>query len=358
MLLRLYENLSADQLESLIRLARELGYGPRFLDDKRQLLELTGEGAADHRARFEERAAVRQILDGGTARELHRRTPGQGELVVAVREARFGGGQASLIAGPCAVENEERLLEIAHAVRASGATLLRGGSYKPRSSPYAFQGLGGAALGMLARVRAETGLGIVTEVLDPRDVDAVAEAADMIQVGARSMTNFPLLREVARAGKPVLLKRHFAATVAEFLSAAETILDQGNERVILCERGLRGFDGVSRNLLDVAAVAHLKMVTHLPVIVDPSHAAGRPELVRPLSRAGLVAGADGLMVEVHPAPWEVRSDGEQALHPDDFALLAREAGALLALEDRQLCLPGSPDRRDRDSSPNSLENTP
>ncbi|HJO27556.1 MAG: 3-deoxy-7-phosphoheptulonate synthase [Planctomycetes bacterium] len=357
MLLLLQDKLPSDQLETLILLARELGYTPRFLDEERRLLELTGEGAPDHRARFEDRAAVRQVLDAGAARELHHRASGAADLTVAVREARFGGGQASLIAGPCAVENEERLLEIARAVRAAGATLLRGGSYKPRTSPYSFRGLGGAALGMLSRVRAETGLGIVTEVLDPRDVDAVAEAADMIQIGARSMTNSPLLREVARAGKPVLLKRHFAATVSEFLSAAETILVQGNERVILCERGLRGFDSVSRNLLDVAAVAHLKLVTHLPVIVDPSHAAGRPELVLPLARAGLVAGADGLVVEVHSAPGEVRSDGEQALHPDDFARLAREAGALLALEGRSLCTP-TPETRGRGAAPSNLKNTP
>jgi 3-deoxy-7-phosphoheptulonate synthase len=352
MLLRLRKDLPSNQLESLILLAREMGYTPRFLDGGHQILELEGEGAADHRARFEDCTAVQEVLDAGGARELHHRGPDTTDWTVSVGEARFGGGNVSLIAGPCAVENEERLLEIARSVCASGATLLRGGAYKPRTSPYSFQGLGGAALGMLQRVSEETGLGVVTEVLDPRDVEAVAEAVDMIQVGARSMTNFPLLREVGRTDKPVLLKRHFAATVSEFLSAAEYILSQGNERVVLCERGVRGFDSISRNLLDVGAVAHLKAITHLPVIVDPSHAAGRPELVRPLARAGLAAGADGVVVEVHPAPYEVRSDGGQALDPADFDLLARDARALAAMDGRKLVTPAP-----REEARSPLEST-
>jgi len=219
--------------------------------------------------------------------------------------------------------------------------VLRGGAYKPRTSPYSFQGLGARGLEFLARARAETGLAIVTEVLDPRDVERVAAVADLLQVGARSMTNGALLSEVAASRKPVLLKRGVAATVREFLLAAEHVLARGNERVILCERGVRGFDKVTRNILDVGTVAHLKRVTHLPVIVDPSHAAGRRELVLPLAKAGLAAGADGLMVEVHPRPAEARSDAAQAVSPADFAEIARHARELVRLDGRRLALPAA-----------------
>ncbi|HKX46681.1 MAG TPA: 3-deoxy-7-phosphoheptulonate synthase, partial [Planctomycetota bacterium] len=255
------------------------------------------------------------------------------------RGARFGGGALSLIAGPCAVEEFERLLEVARAVEAHGATLLRGGAYKPRTSPHSFQGRGEDGLRLLELARAETGLGIVTEVLDPRDVEKVAEVADVFQIGARSMANSALLREVGRCGKPVLLKRGLAATVRELLLAAEHVLDEGNEDVVLCERGVRSFDSVTRNLLDVGAVAHLKLATHLPVVVDPSHAAGRAELVRPLARAGIAAGADGLLVETHPAPWEARSDGAQAVSFEALRQIAADTRALLALDGRILFAP-------------------
>jgi 3-deoxy-7-phosphoheptulonate synthase len=224
------------------------------------------------------------------------------------------GGQAlAVIAGPCSVEGLDMIVDTARAVRASGAQALRGGAFKPRTSPYAFQGLGMPALEMLAEARAETGLPIVTEVMDPRQVESVAEVADCLQVGARTMQNFSLLSEVGRTNRPVLLKRGLSATIQELLMAAEYVLAQGNHRVILCERGIRTYETATRNTLDIAAVPVLKAETHLPVIVDPSHAGGRASLVAPLAYAAVAAGADGLIVEVHPEPESARSDGEQSL---------------------------------------------
>jgi len=345
MLLRLRPSTRGPDLEAFQRLAREKGYESRFLDRERTLVELmrtSGHGQPGDRAAFEDLSSVAAVLDSSDAPELHERGGQRQATIVRVGEASFGGPFLSLIAGPCAVEDEERLLAIARAVRDAGATLLRGGAFKPRTSPYSFQGLRERGLEFLRRARAEVGLPIVTEVLDPRDVERVAEVADVLQTGSRSMSNTALLSEVARSGKPVLLKRGLAATVREFLLAAEHVLAAGNERVILCERGVRGFDHVTRNLLDLGAVAHLKRATHLPVIVDPSHAAGRPELVLPLAKAGIAAGADGLIVEVHPMPCEARSDGAQAISPADFAELARYVAQLARLEGRRLCQPAGP----------------
>jgi 3-deoxy-7-phosphoheptulonate synthase len=338
MLLRLRQALPPEQVQAVLELARDLGYAPHFLDEPRQLLRLDGVGRAEHRSRFEDLVGVAAILDAGSAQELHERA-GRPDTVVTAGEARFGGGSVSLIAGPCAVESWARLLETAREVQKYGATLLRGGAWKPRSSPYSFQGLKHDGLDMLARVRAETGLGIVTEVLDPRDVEAVGAVADVFQIGARSMQNTPLLVEVGRFGKPVLLKRAFSATVRELLLAAEFVLAQGNPNVILCERGIRSFDPTTRNILDVGAVAHLKRATHLPVVVDPSHAAGRSDLVRPLARAGIAAGADGLIVEVHPDPSEVHSDGSQAVLPRTFGEIAADARVIAALDRRRVLEP-------------------
>jgi 3-deoxy-7-phosphoheptulonate synthase len=341
MLLRLRPNLAASDLEVLQRLARERGFDLAFLDRGRIVVELvrrSGKPQPGDRAAFTDLAFVAGVLDASDAPELAERTPGREDTIQRVGEAAFGGPYVSLIAGPCAVEDEERLLEIARAVRAAGATALRGGAFKPRTSPYSFQGAGREGLERLRRVRAEVGLPIVTEVLDPRDVETVAGVADVLQIGARSMANYGLLAEAARTHKTVLLKRGPAATVREFMLAAEHVLARGDERVILCERGVRGFDPVTRNVLDVGTIAHLKRVTHLPVIVDPSHAAGRAELVLPLARAGLAAGADGLIVEVHTQPGETHSDGAQAVSPADFAELARAAAALVRLDGRRLVL--------------------
>ncbi len=228
------------------------------------------------------------------------------------------------MAGPCAVEDRDQLLSAARSVASAGASMLRGGAFKPRTSPDSFQGLGVAGLELLREASRETGLPVVTEVMDPRDVAIVAEHAELLQIGSRSMQNFPLLREVGRSGRPVLLKRGNAATVDELLFAAEYVYREGNEQVILCERGVRGFDPATRNLLDLAAVPVLKARTGAPVVVDPSHATGRAALVPAMARAALAAGADGLLIEVHPNPESARCDADQALRPDEFSALMTE----------------------------------
>jgi 3-deoxy-7-phosphoheptulonate synthase len=237
--------------------------------------------------------------------------------------ASVGGRELAVIAGPCSVEGREMLDETARAIQAAGAGMLRGGAFKPRTSPYAFQGMGKAALRLLADVRARTGLPVVTEVMDTRQVELVAEYADVLQVGARNMQNFSLLSELGRVQRPILLKRGLSATLKELLMAAEYVMAQGNRDVILCERGIRTFETSTRNTLDVAAIPVLKAETHLPVIVDPSHAGGRADLVAPLSFAAVAAGADGLIVEVHPCPEKALSDGDQSLSPAAFAELMR-----------------------------------
>jgi 3-deoxy-7-phosphoheptulonate synthase len=250
-----------------------------------------------------------------------------------------GGKRLAMVAGPCSVEGRDMLRETARAVRAAGAGMLRGGAFKPRSSPYAFQGLGEAGLRMLAEVRAETGLPIVTEVMDTRQVELVAEHADVLQIGARNMQNFSLLSEVGRVQRPVLLKRGLSATLKEFLMAAEYVMAQGNRDVILCERGIRTFETATRNTLDVAAIPVLKAETHLPVMVDPSHAGGRADLVAPLSFAAIAAGADGLLVEVHPRPEQALSDGDQTITLEAFARLMRQLVPFAEAAGRTLELP-------------------
>jgi 3-deoxy-7-phosphoheptulonate synthase len=251
--------------------------------------------------------------------------------VLDIDGRKVGGGHFAMIAGPCTVESREQTLSTARVVRDAGATLLRGGAYKPRTSPYAFQGLGQEGLRLLAEAKAETGLPIVTELMDIGDLDAVLEVADVIQIGARNMQNYPLLAELGRAGRPVLLKRGLAATLDELLMAAEYILKEGNPSVMLCERGIRTFETAYRFTLDLMAVPVLKELSHLPVIVDPSHAAGRRDLVTPLSLAAAAVGADGIIVEVHPNPDEAICDGPQALRTEDFpayALAVEQAAAL------------------------------
>lgn len=257
------------------------------------------------------------------------RTGPPADTVVSVGKARIGQ-DFCLIAGPCAVESPEQVTSIARQVSAAGAQLLRGGAFKPRASPYTFGGLGAEGLELLCRAGRETGLPVVSEITDPRQLPLFREV-DVLQVGARNMQNFELLRELGRQEKPVLLKRSFGATVTELLQAAEYILAGGNERVILCERGIRTFETDSRATLDVAGIAALKEQSHLPVLADPSHAAGRRELVAPLALAAAAAGADGLMIEVHDRPEEALSDGRQALTCGEFARLARRVQALTAL---------------------------
>jgi 3-deoxy-7-phosphoheptulonate synthase len=256
---------------------------------------------------------------------------------VSVGSLRIGGsGAPVLAAGPCAVESREQLLSVAHAAASAGASLLRGGAFKPRTSPYAFQGLGPEALRLLAEGRRETGLPVVTEVLAPEQVELVAETADMLQIGARNMQNYALLAAAGAAGRPVLLKRASGATLEEWLLAAEHLLASGAPGVVLCERGLRHFDPHTRNILDLAGALAVRELTHLPVIIDPSHATGRRDLVIPLALAGLAAGLDGVIVEVHPDPDAALSDGPQSLDLDDLAALAdgiRRIGVSLAILD-------------------------
>lgn len=257
--------------------------------------------------------------------------------VVEVAGRPVGGGPFAVIAGPCAVESREQLIETGEAVAAAGATMLRGGAYKPRTSPYAFQGLGAEGLRLLAEAKHLTGLPIVTELLDLRDLDAVLDVADLVQVGARNMQNYPLLTELGRAGRPVLLKRGHAATLEELVLAAEYILTEGNESVILCERGIRTYETDHRRAtLDLMAIPILKELTPLPVIVDPSHAAGRRELVEPLSLAAAAAGADGVIVEVHPHPEQAICDGPQSLIASEFAGYVDRLMAVAAAAGREV----------------------
>ena len=255
---------------------------------------------------------------------LRARTAAPTRAVINVApDVRIGDAELAVIAGPCSVEGREMLLQTARAVKGAGAAMLRGGAFKPRTSPYSFQGLGVEALELLVMAREATGLPVVTEVLDTRHVELVAAHADVLQIGARTMQNFALLAEVGCTRVPVLLKRGQASSLAELLLAAEHVMSRGNPNVVLCERGIRTFETATRNTLDVSAVPVLKSETHLPVIVDPSHAAGRAALVSPLALAAIAAGADGLIVEVHPNPADARSDGEQSLTLDGFADLMR-----------------------------------
>ena len=269
-------------------------------------------------------------------RLVRRDTRGNRTVVKLRSGATFGGDEVAICAGPCGVESAEQLEEAARAVAAAGANVLRGGAYKPRTSPYSFQGLGEEALKLLRYAGDRYGLGVVTEVMDPRDVEKVARYADMLQVGARNMQNFALLREVGATRIPVLLKRGIAATVQEWLLAAEYVLLGGNDNVVLCERGVRSFDAATRNLLDISVVPLLEDMTHLPVVVDPSHAVGIARLVPPIAIASLAVGAHGLLIEVHPDPPKALSDGAQSLDCAQFAQLMRRLGAVAEIAGKRL----------------------
>ncbi|MHB8158088.1 MAG: 3-deoxy-7-phosphoheptulonate synthase [Desulfocucumaceae bacterium] len=258
------------------------------------------------------------------------------DTIVKIGNVEIGGDTIHVMAGPCAVESKAQLMEAALRVKEAGATLLRGGAFKPRTSPYSFQGLEEKGLEMLAEAREKTGLYIVTEVMDPRTLPLVAQYADVIQIGTRNMQNFILLKEVATAGKPVLLKRGISATIEEWLMAAEYIISGGNNQVILCERGIRSFETYTRNSLDLTSVPILKHLSHLPVIVDPSHAIGKWRYVQPMARASIAAGADGLIIEVHPNPAEALCDGPQSLTPENFKALMNEVRQVSKLMNRKM----------------------
>ncbi len=258
------------------------------------------------------------------------------DTIIKVRGVKIGGNEIIIMAGPCAIESEKQIIETAKAVKKAGAKLLRGGAFKPRTSPYSFQGMGEEGLKLMAKARKITGLPIVTEVMDTADVPLVSDYADILQIGTRNMQNFDLLRAVGKVNTPVLLKRGLAATLKEFLMAAEYIMAEGNHNIILCERGIRTFCEYTRNTLDLNIVPALKRETHLPVIVDPSHGTGRYDLVAPMSKAAIAAGADGLLVEVHPKPEEAASDGAQSLTPKNFLKLMEELKLIARAVGRRL----------------------
>jgi 3-deoxy-7-phosphoheptulonate synthase len=302
--------------------------------DRPALAAIEGSAGVDP-SRLTRLPGVSEVVAGGTHRLASRSWRSEPTRIM-IGDVTIGGDAVGLIAGPCAVESEDQLVSTARHVASAGAHLLRGGAFKPRSSPYAFQGLGTPALDLLVRARAETGLPIVTEALDEASLEQVAGVADVIQIGSRNMGNTALLRRAADTGKPLLLKRGMAATVDELLLAAEYVLASGNPQLMLCERGVRGFDGSTRFLFDVAAIPLLKQLSHLPVVADPSHATGRRDLVPAMAKAAVAAGADALLLEVHPDPDRARSDGAQSLTFDGFTTLVEELRAVADAVGRRL----------------------
>ncbi|MBC8647134.1 MAG: 3-deoxy-7-phosphoheptulonate synthase [Thermoanaerobaculia bacterium] len=303
---------------------------------QRTAIGITGNQGSLAAGVFENLPGVAEVIPVTAPYKLVSREAKRESTVVSIAGVPVGGPRLVLIAGPCAVESEEQALEIAHLVRAAGAQLFRGGAFKPRTSPYSFQGLGEKGLKILARVREETGLPIVTEVLDTESAELVAEYADCLQIGARNMQNFSLLRKVGRLRKPVLLKRGMSATIEELLLSAEYLLAEGNFDVVLCERGVRTFADHTRNTLDLAAIPYVQRISHLPILVDPSHGTGKRQKVLPLSRAAVAAGADGLLIEVHSRPEAALSDGPQALLPEMFSQLVEEIRRMAPVLGRSL----------------------
>ena len=302
---------------------------------ERTAVGITGNHGPVPAAEFEGLAGVAEAIPVSKPYKLVSREVKPDNTVVEVAGAQVGGGELAFCAGPCAVESRDQILASARAVKAAGAQLLRGGAYKPRTSPYSFQGLAEEGLKYLAEAREETGLGIVTEAVDVETFDLVEKYADCIQIGARNMQNFSLLRRAGRARKPILLKRGMSSTLEEFLMAAEYILSEGNYQVILCERGVRTFADHTRNTLDLSVVPAVQSLSHLPIIVDPSHGTGKRDKVLPMALAAVAAGAAGLIVEVHPNPDRALSDGYQSLYPDQFAELADECRAVAQLLDQR-----------------------
>ncbi len=329
MLIVMQAQASAQEIEAVCERIRALGFTPHPIPGaNRCAIGVTGNPGPIAAESFLDMAGVAQAIPVTKPYKLVLREIRDCDTVVEVAtpagSVAIGGQRLVIAAGPCAVEDRSMLLETAHAVKEAGASLLRGGAFKPRTSPYSFQGLGGEALAYLAEAREITGLAIVTEAVDVENFAAVESCADLIQIGARNMQNFSLLKRAGQARKPILLKRGISATVDEFLQAAEYILAEGNYQVVLCERGVRTFANHTRNTLDLSAIPVLQRLTHLPIVVDPSHATGSRTEVPAMSLAGIAAGADGLLLEVHPRPEAARSDGPQSLRPEAFAKLVRD----------------------------------
>jgi 3-deoxy-7-phosphoheptulonate synthase len=329
MVINMAPGYTEEQLQHIIDRVKECGFQPHVTrGTERAIVAAVGSGA--NRSALEALQAapgVDSVVPIAHPFKLVSRQTRGGRTCVYAGGVCIGGEEAVVIAGPCSVESREQLLETARGVKASGASMLRGGAYKPRTSPYDFQGLGIEALKLLREVREETGLPVVTEVMSTADIDLISEYADMLQVGARNMQNYDLLRQLAKAQKPILLKRGPAATVKEWLLAAEYLLAGGNENVVLCERGIKTFETETRNTLDLAAVALARELSHLPVLADPSHGTGRRDLIPQASRAALAIGADGLIIEVHPCPERAWSDGAQSLNLEEFSRLMTNLAA-------------------------------
>jgi 3-deoxy-7-phosphoheptulonate synthase len=338
MLVVMTQDAAHADVERVAATIRDMGYEACPIPGRqRTAIGLIGNDGRVDSGRLEALPHVLQVIHVTQPyKQVSREWRAENTVIELFNGTRIGGDEVVLMAGPCSVESEEQILGIAHRLKAAGATILRGGAFKPRTSPYAWQGLGIQGLELLAKARAATGMAVVTEALETETVAAVAEYADIIQIGARNMQNYPLLRRAGKTGKPILLKRGMSATIRELLLSAEYILAEGNGQVILCERGIRSFDDQTRNLLDLTAIPVVKSLSHLPIIADPSHGTGVRAKVMPMARAAVAAGADGLMIEVHPDPDHARSDGAQSLWPDQFDELVGQVDAISEAIGRRL----------------------
>jgi 3-deoxy-7-phosphoheptulonate synthase len=340
MIIVMQSRASDAQVEAVERRIKDLGLKPHVSRGEfRTIIGAIGDESLLREEFFAALDGVDSVMPIMKPYKLASRDFHAEDTVIPIGDLSVGGRTISVIAGPCSIESESQLRETAAAVRSAGAVMLRGGAFKPRTSPYSFQGLGEEGLKILQAVGREVGLPTVTEVMDARDIEVIARYADVLQVGARNMQNFRLLTEIGHLRKPVILKRSPAATIEEFLMSAEYILSEGNHQVILCERGIRSFDHSTRYTLDLSAVPNIQGVSHLPVIVDPSHATGRRELVAPMALAAVAAGAQGIMIEVHPHPDKAMSDGPQQLVPDAFAVMMEEVAMIATAVGRQLHKP-------------------
>ena len=332
MLVVMKHGAKPSEIDAVVRVIEEMGYEARPMPGaQRTAVGLVGNDGRVDASRIEALSGVAQVIHVTQPYKQVSREWKQENTIVSIGSGiKVGGSEVAIIAGPCSVESEEQIVTAARMVKAAGAAGLRGGAFKPRSSPYSFQGLGKKGLELLALARRETGLAIVTEAMDEEGAELVAEYGDCIQIGARNMQNYSLLKFVGTLGKPVLLKRGLAATIQELLLSAEYVLASGNPNVILCERGVRTFDTVARNMFDLTAIPIVQQMSHLPIIADPSHGTGIRDKVIPMARAAVAAGANGVMVEVHPNPERALSDGAQSLYPEQFAQLVGELRAIAA----------------------------
>jgi 3-deoxy-7-phosphoheptulonate synthase len=334
---------SPDEVQKVISVIEEMGYQARPMPGaQRTAVGLVGNDGRVDASRLEGLPGVQEVIHVSKPyKQVSREWRPEPTVVRLAGGVTVGGTEVVAIAGPCSVETERQIVEAARLVKDAGAVILRGGAWKPRTSPYAFQGLGRPGLKLLAKARAETGLLICTEAMDPDGVGWVSEMADIVQIGARNMQNFSLLKIAGRCGKPVLLKRGISATITELLLSAEYLLAEGNHDVILCERGVRSFDTMTRNLFDLTAIPVVHKLSHLPIIADPSHGTGLRDKVIPMARAAVAAGADGIMVEVHPNPEDALSDGAQTLYPDQFVQLMREVRIIAEAIGRRVAEPAA-----------------